>query len=87
MDSSHNGNNAINNGATATAGQIDGGMLTNGSTFATVGTPASLSNLAGGNATFSVWINAASLSTGTGAVMGKDSGSSGWAMGLLYDLV
>ena len=46
VDSTNNGNNATNNGAISTAGQIDGGMQTNGSTYATIGTPASLANLA-----------------------------------------
>jgi RHS repeat-associated protein len=82
-DSTSNGNNATNNGATSTAGQIDGGMQTNGSTYATIGTPASLANLAQGNATFSVWVNTATY-TG-GGIMAKDSdGSAGWSLDLDY---
>jgi RHS repeat-associated protein len=82
-DSTSNGNNATNNGATATAGQIDGGMQTNGSTFATIGTPASLANLAHGNATFSAWVNP-SVNTYGGIIMGKggSSGEGGWSLGL-----
>jgi len=57
VDSTSNGNNATNNGAVATTGQIDGGMQTNGSTYATIGTPTSLANLAQGDATFSAWVN------------------------------
>jgi RHS repeat-associated protein len=79
-DSTSNANNATNNGATTTTGQIDGGMQTNGSTYATIGTPSSLANLAQGNATFSAWVNPAS---GTGTIMGKDSCCSvGWVLGL-----
>jgi RHS repeat-associated protein len=81
-DSTSNGNNATDNGATATTGQIDGGMQTNGSTYATIGTPASLANLAQGNATFSAWVN---NSTGRfGTIMGKNDANdtSGWAVGL-----
>ena len=48
VDSTNNGNNATNNGATSTAGQIDGGMQTSGGTYATIGTPSSLANLAQG---------------------------------------
>ena len=81
-DSTSNGNNATNNGAVATTGQIDGGMQTNGSTYATIGTPASLANLAQGNATFSAWVNTASGAGGR--IMGKDddNGDSGWALGI-----
>ncbi len=80
-DSTSNGNNATNDGATATTGQIDGGMQTNGSTYATIGTPASLANLAQGNATFSAWVNSAS---GAGIIMGKDDNNDnkGWALSL-----
>jgi hypothetical protein len=83
VDSTSNGNNATNNGATATAGQIDGGMQTNGSTYATIGTPSSLANLVQGNATFSAWINPA---TGTGTIMGKNDtyDTAGWELDL-YD--
>ncbi|MGA2278648.1 MAG: DUF2341 domain-containing protein, partial [Terracidiphilus sp.] len=77
-DSTSNGNNATNNGATATAGQIDGGMQTDGTTYATIGTPASLTNLAQGDATFSAWVNAASDTSG--AIMGKGSSCSGWVL-------
>jgi RHS repeat-associated protein len=81
-DSTSNGNNATNNGATSTTGQIDGGMQTNGSTYATVGTPASLANLAQGNATFSAWVNSA-VGAG-GRIMAKDdnNNNAGWALGL-----
>ncbi len=82
VDSTSNGNNAMNNGAVATAGEIDGGMLTDGSsTYATIGTPASLSNLALGNATFSAWVNP---SAGSGVIMGKDDDNyeEGWSLGL-----
>ena len=81
-DSTSNGDNGTDNGATATAGQVDGGMLTNGSTYATIGTPANLANLAEGNATFSAWVNSAS--GGGGWIMGKDGsdGTAGWSLGL-----
>jgi len=82
VDSTSNANNATNNGATSTVGQIDGGMQTDGSTYATIGTPSSLANLAQGNATFSAWVNTA---TGAGGrIMGKDdnNGSVGWALSL-----
>ena len=80
-DSTSNANAATNNGASATSGKIDGGMQTNGSSYATIGTPASLANLAQGNATFSAWVN---TSSGAGRIMGKDdnNGSVGWALGL-----
>ena len=84
-DSTSNGNNATNNGATSTAGQIDGGMHTNGSTYATIGTPASLANLAQGQLTVSAWVNSA---TGNGgAILGKNGtdGNAGWSLGLDYD--
>ena len=83
-DSTRNGNNATNNGATATTGQIDGGMQTNGSTYATIGTPSSLANLAQGSSTFSAWVNTGSWANGV--IMGKDSASSsgGWALSLFY---
>ena len=84
VDSTNNGNNAANNSATSTAGQIDGGMQTNGSTYATIGTPASLANLAQGNVTFSAWVNSA---TGNGgAIFGKDGtdGNAGWELDLDY---
>ena len=83
VDSTSNGNNATNNGATSTAGQIDGGMQTDGSTYATIGTPSSLANLVQGNATFSAWINPA---TGTGTIMGKNDtyDTAGWELDL-YD--
>ena len=86
VDSTSNGNNSTNNGATSTVGQIDGGMQTNGSTYATIGTPASLANLAQGNATFSAWVNPAS-GTGTDTIMGKDSSgyNAGWALELFYN--
>ncbi len=82
LDSTANGNNATNNGATATVGQIDGGMSTNGSTYATIGTPASLANLAQGNATFSAWVNTAAGAGGR--LMGKDdsNGNQGWVLGI-----
>lgn len=81
QDSTSNANNGTNNGATATSGQIDGGMRTSGSTYATIGTPPTLNSLALGNATFSAWINP---SAGSGRIMGKDdaNGSQGWAVGL-----
>jgi len=81
-DSTSNGNNASNNGATATAGQMDGGMSTNGATYATIGTPASLANLAQGNATFSAWVNTASGAGGR--IMGKDDNNvnKGWGFAL-----
>ena len=82
VDSTSNANNAANNGAISTAGKIDGGMKTNGSTYATIGTPANLANLAQGNATFSAWVNTAS---GVGGlIMGKDDpyDSAGWELDL-----
>jgi RHS repeat-associated protein len=80
-DSTSNGNNGTDNGATAAAGQIDGGMSTNGSTYATIGTPADLANLAQGNATFSAWVYSAANG---GVIMAKDDDniSSGWTLGL-----
>ena len=81
-DSTRNGNNGVSNGAAATTGEIDGGMQTNGSTFATLGTPRSLANLAQGNATFSAWVK---TTTGTGGrIMGKDDNNvnSGWSLGV-----
>ena len=82
VDSTSNANNASDNGALAAAGEIDGGMQTNSSTFATIGTPASLANLAIGNATFSAWVNTA-LGSG-GILMGKDDQDSqaGWTLGI-----
>jgi hypothetical protein len=82
IDSTNNRNYATNNGAVPTTGQIDGGMQTNGSTYATIGTPASLANLALGNATFSAWVNSASGAGGR--IMGKDdgNGNNGWALGV-----
>jgi RHS repeat-associated protein len=83
-DSTSNANNATNNGATAvTTGPIQGGMQTEGSSYATLGTPASLANLAQGNATFSAWVNASPSETG-GLIMGKDdqNANAGWALGL-----
>jgi hypothetical protein len=82
VDSTSNANNAINNGALPTPGEIAGGMLTNGSTYATIGTPSSLANLAQGNATFSAWVY--SVTGNGGRMMGKDDNniSSGWAIGL-----
>jgi RHS repeat-associated protein len=79
-DSTSNGNNATNNGALAATGQFGGGMNTNGTTYATIGTPTSLANLAQGNATFSAWINTASGAGGR--IIGKDdaNGSKGWAL-------
>ena len=81
-DSTSNGNNATNNGAIPTAGQIDGGMQTNGSTYATIGTPASLANLVQGNATFSAWVNTA-IGIG-GMIMGNEGyyAGAGWALGV-----
>jgi RHS repeat-associated protein len=79
-DSTLNGNNATDNGATATAGQIDGGMLTNGTTYATVGSQPGLGNLAQGNATFSLWVNPSASSYVYGGLMGKDY--PGWSLGL-----
>jgi RHS repeat-associated protein len=84
-DSTSNGNNATNNGAQPTQGEIDGGMLTNGTSFATIGAPASLKNLAQGNATFSAWVN---TTAGNGGwVLGKDGmdGANGWSIGLDYN--
>ena len=81
-DSTSNANNATNNGAIATSGQIDGGMQTNGSTYATIGTPGSLANLALANATFSAWVNSAS---GNGGILlGKDDqdNEEGWTLGI-----
>ena len=46
-DSTSNGNIATNNGATATSGQIDGGMSTDGTTYATIGAPPSLASATG----------------------------------------
>ena len=74
-DSTTNGNSATNNGAAATAGQIDGGMLVDGTSYATVGTPTSLVNILQGDATFSAWVNP--VPGGGGSVMGN-LGSSGW---------
>ena len=81
-DSTIHGNNATNNGATAITGQIDGGMQTNGATYATIGTPTSLANLALGNATFSAWVK--NVSGTSGIIMGKDdsNGNKGWALSL-----
>ena len=81
-DSTSNGNNATDDGAVATAGEIDGGMQTNGSTYATIGTPSSLANLAQGNVTFSAWVNTASGSGGK--LMGKDDDddNTGWSIGV-----
>ena len=81
-DSTNNLNNATNNGAIATAGVIDGGMSTNGSTYATIGTPADLANLAQGNVTFSAWVNTAAAGNG-GVIMGKEDpndSEAGWAL-------
>ena len=79
-DSTTNGDNGTDNGATATAGQVDGGMLTNGSTYATIGASANLANLAHGNATFSAWVN----NTGNGGIILGKAGFSegGWTLGL-----
>lgn len=81
-DSTSNGNNATNAGALPTAGEIDGGMQTNGNTYATIGTPASLANLAEGNATFSAWVNPSA--TGGGVIIGKDDNdvTAGWVLDL-----
>ena len=86
-DSTSNNDNATNNGATATAGQIDGGMssLNNGS--ATIGAPANLANLAHGNATFSAWVNPAitlSKGSGTGTILGRGGyyDHAGWSLGI-----
>jgi RHS repeat-associated protein len=81
VDSTANQNNGTNNGALAAAGEIDGGMLSNGSTYATIGTPSDLANLAQGNATFSAWISPGS--GGHGVILGKEDvneESSGWAI-------
>ena len=81
-DSTSNGNNGTNNGALAVPGEIDGGMSTNGSTFATIGTPADLANLTQGNATFSAWINTP-ISGNGGVIMGKEDpndAEAGWAI-------
>jgi len=80
VDSTAYGNNASNNGAVAAAGEIDGGMQTNGTTYATIGAPANLANLAQGNATFSAWVNP---STQGGMILGKAGFSEGgWTLGL-----
>ncbi|MGO8758759.1 MAG: DUF2341 domain-containing protein, partial [Terracidiphilus sp.] len=81
-DSTSNGNNGTTNGALAVPGEIDGGMSTNGSTFATIGTPADLANLTQGNATFSAWINTP-ISGNGGVIMGKEDpndAEAGWAI-------
>src|ERR1700761_7087147 len=82
LDSTSNGNNATDNGALPATGEINGGMLTNGSTYATIGTPSSLANLAMSNATFSAWVNSAQGAGGI--IMGKDDGNDyrGWSLGL-----
>jgi YD repeat-containing protein len=82
VDSTSNANNATNNGALASFGPFAGGMITNGTTYATLGTPSDLANLARGQATFSAWVKAASGSGGI--IMGKDdaNGSKGWALSL-----
>ncbi len=79
-DSTSNSDNATDNGATATAGQVDGGMQTSGQTYATIGSPANLADLSHGNATFSAWVN----NTGTGGIiLGKAGfGEGGWTLGL-----
>ena len=80
-DSTANGNNGTDNGALAAAGEIDGGMSGDGSAYATIGTPASLANLAQGNATFSAWIKPAN--NGHGVILGKEDAnesSAGWAI-------
>ena len=78
-DSSTYGNNASNDGAIAAAGQIDGGMSTDGSTYATIGAPSSLANLTQGNATFSAWVNVAGPG---GVIMGKEDPNDnvGWEL-------
>ena len=81
-DSTANANNATDNGALVASGPFAGGMLTNGSTYATIGTPSSLADLAQGPATFSVWVNSAAGSGGR--LMGKDDANNdeGWALSL-----
>ena len=83
-DSTGNGDNATNNGATATVGQIDGGMAsTTGN--ATIGVPANLANLAHGNATFSAWVNPSIQSgggTSHGIVLGKGGYNEGWSLAI-----
>ena len=84
-DSTSNGNNATNNGATATAGQIDGGMVTDGSAYATVGNSAGLTNLAQGNATFSAWVNTAPDNYGTIIANQENEFAPGWSFDLDYN--
>ena len=81
-DSTSNANNAMNDGSLAAPGPFAGGMSTNGSTYATIGTPASLTNLAQGPATFSAWVYSA-VGNG-GIIMGKDDGNNvaGWSLAL-----
>jgi len=78
-DSTSNQNNATNNGATATAGQIDGGMATNGTNYATVGTLPNLENTLSGTATYSVWVNP-SFNTPYGGIFGENW--PGWSIGV-----
>jgi RHS repeat-associated protein len=78
-DSTSNQNNATNNGATATTGQIDGGMATDGTTYATVGTLPNLENTLSGTATYSVWVNP-SINTPYGGIFGENW--PGWSIGV-----
>jgi len=88
-DSTSNGNSATNNGATATSGQIDGGMSTDGTTYATIGAPPSLANLPHGTATFSAWVNTATAGQG-GAIMGKGNSNgfiTSWALSTRQNII
>jgi YD repeat-containing protein len=73
-DSTANGNNGTNNGATATAGQIDGAASFNGSTNITLGNTNSL-NISG-NLTVEAWVK--TTATGDERIVGHSSPSSPW---------
>lgn len=80
-DSTSNANNGTNNSATATAGQIDGGIATNGSSqYVDLGTPASLEVYSG--MTISAWIKRANQG-GSEFAVAKDfsTGARGWGLG------
>jgi RHS repeat-associated protein len=59
-------------------------MQMDGSSFASIGNPASLANLPAGNATFSAWVD---LTQTGGVLMGKEDSdeSTGWVMSFNYD--
>jgi RHS repeat-associated protein len=80
-DSTSNQNNATNNGATVTAGQIDSGMATNGTTYATVGTRPDMENTLSGTATYSVWVKPSANTYG--GIFGQDW--PGWALAVEGD--